>query len=144
MIFYNKYDYVIFSSQGKTYFDKDYDKSHALIPHGLSVVTTAPADFIFTTPVDPKRHLEAANLLGAQLPDAASVDQIANTLADILRGFMKDFNCPNGLVSMGFDRTRVDDLANAAMGFLKANKISPRDTDLDSVSKIYEQSLRVY
>lgn len=58
----------MFSSQGKKYVDPDYNPEKPLIPHGLSVVTTAPADFIFTTPAYPQRHLEAANLLGADLP----------------------------------------------------------------------------
>ena len=57
---------------------------------------------------------------------------------------MKDFGCPNGLEALGFDRGAVDELSKAAMGFLKANKISPRDTDLDSVAKIYEHSLKIY
>lgn len=55
------------SSQGKSYFDPDYCADHALIPHGLSVVCTAPADFLFTTIADPKRHLEASQLLGSDL-----------------------------------------------------------------------------
>lgn len=67
---------MISSSQGKNYTDPDYDSNKPLIPHGLSVVTTAPADFIFTTPAYPQRHLEAANLLGADLP----VCQILNKI----------------------------------------------------------------
>ena len=132
------------SSQGKTFFDPDYDKDHALIPHGLSVVCTAPADFIFTTSADPKRHREASQLLGANLPDTASSDLIANTLADQLRSFMSDFGCPNGLKEMGFDRAKVDKLADAALNSFRSNPISPREIDFDSVANIYEQSLNVY
>lgn len=83
--------------QGKKYVDPHYNKDHPLIPHGLSVVTTAPADFLFTTDAYPQRHLEAAQLLGADLTDHASPDLIANKLADEIRGYMKDFGCPNGL-----------------------------------------------
>ncbi|KAE9546407.1 hypothetical protein FO519_010381, partial [Halicephalobus sp. NKZ332] len=126
------------------YFDKDYGKDHALIPHGLSVVVTAPADFIFTASASPEKHLEAANLLGANLSSTATSDEIGNTLADILRGFMKDFNCPNGLSEMGFDKSNVEDLSNAAIGFIKANAITPKDSDLESLARIYESSLTVY
>lgn len=132
------------SSQGKSYFDPDYAKDFALIPHGLSVVCTAPADFLFTTTADPKRHLDASRLLGANLSDTASEDLIANTLADQLRSFMSDFGCPNGLKQMGFDRASVDKLTEAALNSFKSNPISPRDVDFDSVASIYEQSLTVY
>ncbi|KAL3081381.1 hypothetical protein niasHT_039858 [Heterodera trifolii] len=132
------------SSQGKSYFDPDYSKDHALIPHGLSVVCTAPADFLFTTVADPKRHLEASQLLGSALPSTASTDLIANTLADQLRAFMSDFGCPNGLAKMGFDRRDTDSLANAALNSFRSNPISPRETNFDSIASIYEQSLKVY
>uniref|UniRef100_A0A915MG70 hydroxyacid-oxoacid transhydrogenase n=1 Tax=Meloidogyne javanica TaxID=6303 RepID=A0A915MG70_MELJA len=117
---------------------------HPLIPHGLSVVCTAPADFLFTTCADPKRHLEASQLLGSDLPNTASTDTIANVLADQLRSFMSDFGCPNGLKQMGFDRSNVDKLAEAALNSFRSNPISPREIDFDSVSDIYEKSLNVY
>uniref|UniRef100_A0A914H283 hydroxyacid-oxoacid transhydrogenase n=1 Tax=Globodera rostochiensis TaxID=31243 RepID=A0A914H283_GLORO len=124
------------SSQGKSYFDPDYSKDHALIPHGLSVVCTAPADFLFTTVADPKRHLEASQLLGSGLSvSSASTDMIANTLADQLRAFMSDFGCPNGLAKMGFDRHDTDTLASAALNSFRSNPISPREIDFDSIAK---------
>ncbi|PIO72031.1 hypothetical protein TELCIR_06054 [Teladorsagia circumcincta] len=53
------------SSQGHSYFDADYPPRKALIPHGLSVVTTAVADFEYLTPACPERHAQAARQLGA-------------------------------------------------------------------------------
>jgi len=132
------------SSQGKRYTDKDYDSKKALIPHGLSVVCTAPADFIFTAPADPQRHMEASQLLGSSLKVGDSAEKIGNTLADQLRQFMQDFGVPNGLTQLGFDRSGVDKLTSAALNSFKANAIAPRPTDYDSIAGIYEQSLKVY
>uniref|UniRef100_A0A915E8Y4 hydroxyacid-oxoacid transhydrogenase n=1 Tax=Ditylenchus dipsaci TaxID=166011 RepID=A0A915E8Y4_9BILA len=132
------------SSQGKQYCDPHYGANNALIPHGLSVVCTAPADFLFTTSADPKRHCEASQLLGSDLKVSDSEEKIANTLADQLRSYMQDFGVPNGLSKLGFDRSGVDSLTNAALNSFKSNAISPKETDYDSIANIYEQSLKVY
>src|SRR5207249_2586501 len=66
----------------------DYPQEEPLIPHGLSVISTAPATFRWTFPTSPERHIQAAQLLGANvygLTDAQARDALPNTLLSLMR-----------------------------------------------------------
>src|ERR671921_2231828 len=56
-----------------------YVSDHPFVPHGISVIVTAPAAFRFTYPADPERHDRAAALLGSSEtgPDALPNDLLA-------------------------------------------------------------------
>lgn len=51
-----------------------HSSSQPLIPHGLSVVITAPAVFQFTAPACPDRHMEAVALLGGNVDNLKQED----------------------------------------------------------------------
>ncbi|VDM83099.1 unnamed protein product [Strongylus vulgaris] len=130
------------SSQGKLYYDKDYPDTKPLIPHGLSVVTTAVADFEFLASSCPERHAQVAMQLGADVSESSNSSYIASKLCDEIRSFMQDFKVPNGLEAMGFQFSDIDKLSTAAVNSVVNIAITPKSTDREIISKIYEKSLK--
>src|SRR5437588_4083453 len=70
-----------------------YPDDHPFIPHGHSVIVTAPAAFRFTYDAMPERHHNVAELLaGEPIRDPGPA-----TLPDILRELMRDVGAPSGV-----------------------------------------------
>lgn len=108
-----------------------------MVPHGLSVIVTAPAVFRWTCPADPERHLKAAEYLGTSA-DNHFVMQSSNlsytlhiganvtnkkasdagliladtiiTLLDRWRSFV-----PDGLHEMGYNSDHLEMLVKGAL-----------------------------
>ena len=62
------------SGMVRSYHPPGYPDDHALVPHGVSVILTAPAVFRFTGPASPERHLCAAEVLGANVAGVKAAD----------------------------------------------------------------------
>lgn len=58
-----------------------YPDDHRFVPHGISVIVTAPAAFRFTYAADPARHHRAAALLGS---DEEGPDALPNALSSLM------------------------------------------------------------
>ncbi|XP_018124028.1 hydroxyacid-oxoacid transhydrogenase, mitochondrial isoform X2 [Xenopus laevis] len=98
----------------KTYRAKDYKVDHPLVPHGLSVVLTSPAVFSFTGLMCPERHLEAAEILGADLR-TAKIKDAGLILADTLRKFLYDLNVDDGLAAVGYTAEDIPALVKGTL-----------------------------
>lgn len=128
----------------KEYFAKDYPADHAIVPHGLSVIITAPAVFKFTAPSCPERHLEAAEVLGADISNAKRVDA-GPILADQIKQFMYDLGVDNGISAFGFKNENVDALVKGTIPNERVTKLAPAgEPTPDELHMIFEDSLTNY
>jgi alcohol dehydrogenase class IV len=72
-----------------------------LVPHGISVVTSAPAAFRFTARACPDRHLAAAGALGEHVAGARA-DDAASVVSAALTRLMRASSVPIDLAALGY------------------------------------------
>jgi|SRR5579859_831965 len=129
------------AGQVRDFVPPDYPQAEPLIPHGLSVISTAPATFEWTFPSSPERHLRAAQLLGANI-SAITDAQARHVLPETLRSLMQDTGIPNGLAALGFGDSDVSSLVDGALKQQRLLVCSPRDVDAADLEAIIRASMQ--
>ena len=117
----------------------DYPRDEPMIPHGLSVVVTAPATFRWTYPANPERHVRAAQLLGAQV-SGLNEEQRREILPKTLLSLMRDTGIVEGLSTLGYVESDVQGLVD---GTLKQQRLlinCPRAIGPEELRAILQQS----
>ncbi len=112
-----------------------YPDDHPFVPHGHSVIVTAPAAFRFTYDAAPERHEHVAALLTgapASGPDA---------LPDALRALMRDVGAPAGIGTFGYDEGDVPALVEGALKQERLLVIAPRRPEPADLAAILRASL---
>ncbi|XP_065758959.1 hydroxyacid-oxoacid transhydrogenase, mitochondrial isoform X2 [Muntiacus reevesi] len=127
----------------KTYKAKDYNVDHPLVPHGLSVVLTSPAVFTFTSQMFPERHLEVAEILGADTRTARRPDA-GPVLADTLRKFLFDLDVDDGLAAIGYSKADIPALVKGTLPQERVTKLAPRPQSEEDLSGLFEASMKLY
>lgn len=128
------------SALARNYHPEGYPDDHAIVPHGISVILTAPAIFRWTSIANPERHLEAARLLGGDTR-GASVNDGGELLAKGLIELMHKVEMPNGLNGVGIT---LDDMPTLVKGTLPQSRItqlSPRAADEDAYRDLFAASM---
>jgi hydroxyacid-oxoacid transhydrogenase len=119
---------------------RDYPGGHALVPHGISVIINAPAAFRFTSEANPRRHLEAAEALGAHV-SGAPLDGAGEILADRIRWFMEQLKVPTRLREVGYSSSDVPALVEGALLQQRLIGLTPRAVDAESLAGVFEAAL---
>ena len=119
---------------------KDYQVASPFVPHGISVVVSAPSIFNYTAAATPERHLEGAAFLGADAK-GATVDEAGEVLAKRLVELMRATDIPNGLKGVGFDASHVKALAESSFRQQRAIANAPRDSNLTDIENMYSGAL---
>ncbi len=119
------------------FYPPGYPQDHPLVPHGWSVILTAPATFRFTYQSNPERHRRVAELLSGEQIEKAD----ENTLPEILVQLMQDVGTPRGLSEIGYGEEDIDGLVNGAMQQQRLLVLTPREVTEDDLANILRESM---
>ncbi len=117
-----------------------YPVDSPFIPHGISVILSAPAIFRYTAEAAPERHFEAAGFLQADLRGAGAGDS-GEALAKRIIELMRKTEVPNGLAAVGFVADDVPALAESSARQVRAIANAPRETNLVDIENIYAAAM---
>ncbi|XP_064633074.1 hydroxyacid-oxoacid transhydrogenase, mitochondrial-like isoform X1 [Lineus longissimus] len=127
----------------RTYQPDDYTKDHPIIPHGLSVVLTAPSVFKFTGSSCPERHLEGAKILGVDVTNVKLADA-GLVLSERMREIMQDMKIEDGLNAVGFTSADIPQLVKGTLPQTRLTALSPRPQLEEDLAMLYETSMKIY
>ena len=114
-----------------------YPDDHPFVPHGHSVIVTAPAAFRFTYEAAPERHHHVAELLAGEPITTPGPD----SLPDVLRVLMRDIDAPRGVAALGYDENDVPALVEGALKQQRLLVVSPREVTSDDLGHILNASM---
>ncbi|GMA17128.1 iron-containing alcohol dehydrogenase (plasmid) [Deinococcus metallilatus] len=120
-----------------TYHAPGYPRDHAFVPHGFSVIVTAPAAFRFTFDADPAKHVYAASLLTGQVYDPDDREALPNALLALMR----DVGAPSGVAELGYGEADLPALVAGAQKQQRLLAVAPRTPTADDLEGILRDSL---
>jgi hydroxyacid-oxoacid transhydrogenase len=131
------------SGMVKDYRPAGYPADHPLVPHGFSVILNAPAVFRFTASACPDRHLQAAEILGADVSRVQPADA-GKALADRIIAIMQRLNVPGGLAALGYQRGDIPALVKGTLPQHRVTKLSPRPATEADLADLFEYAMKYW
>ena len=124
------------------FFPRDYEADHAMVPHGMSVIVSAPAVAKFTASTSPEKHRRIAALLGAQnqIDDEEAGDALAAALARLMRAT----EMPNGLRALGYTDADVPALVGGAFAQQRLLGNAPRPVGEEELTGLFKGAMNVW
>ena len=98
----------------RDYVPQGYRTRHAMVPHGMAVILSAPAAFRFTYASAPDRHLRAAELMGVPVSGLSEAER-REALPGALISLMRDTGIPNGLTAVGYTERDIPALVEGTL-----------------------------
>jgi hydroxyacid-oxoacid transhydrogenase len=120
----------------------DYDADHAMVPHGMSVIVSAPAVAKFTASTAPQKHRRVAQLLGAER--TPQDDEIGDALAAALARLMRATAMPNGLRALGYGDDDVPALVAGAFAQQRLLANAPRRVGEEELAALFAAAMTVW
>jgi alcohol dehydrogenase class IV len=114
-----------------------YPSGGRFVPHGHSVIVSAPAAFRFTYGAMPERHHRVAELLTGDPGGEAGED----ALPEALRALMRDVGAPAGIAELGYGEDDVPAIVEGALKQQRLLAVAPRTPAPDDLRGIVTASL---
>jgi hydroxyacid-oxoacid transhydrogenase len=114
-----------------------------LVPHGMSVILTAPAVFRWTAGTNPGRHLEMAAAMGSDIsgvPEAEAGECLAAAIVMLMRAL----GMPNGLSAIGYAAADIPRLVEGTAPQHRVTKLSPRPITPEALAQLFTDSLSLW
>jgi alcohol dehydrogenase class IV len=120
-----------------------YPQDEALVPHGVSVVVSAPSVFAATAVTSPARHLTAAAALGADVHGVREDDaaEVGTVLATRLIALMHATGVPLGLQPLGYGAGDLEVLAEGALAQRRLVDNAPLPIDAPAMQRLFAGAL---
>ena len=127
----------------RDYVPQGYRTRHAMVPHGMAVILTAPSAFRFTYTSAPERHLRAAELMGEPVSGLSEAER-RETLPRALISLMRDTGIPNGLNAVGYTERDIPALVEGTLKQPRLLAGAPRSVGSADLDWILRDSMRLW